>query len=156
MGRTSDKPKALYLVEVSVRQSNMGRLSTFSNGKTAKLRLTQMLGHTMRAVIFIAFFALVFAFATLKSASGGLGLGTHSFRFYGWPQHWLTVDHRTQTTIVGADGSREGGEQSVERQIHWQSLAVSVAAAAGIAAILTVPFYFWPGRKPTKEHDHVA
>jgi hypothetical protein len=104
----------------------------------------------MRTVIFLALFATVFAFATLKSQHGGLGFGTHSFTWYGWPQDWLTVDHRTQTTTIYTDGRREGGEQWTEHKIDWQPFAVSVSAAAGIAAILTVPFFFWPARKPTK------
>ena len=115
-----------------------------------------MLGHTMRAAIFIVFFALVFAFATIRSAGGSLGFGTHSFTSYGWPQHWLTVDHRTQTVSIHADGRREGGERWIEREIHWQEFAVSVSVAACIAAILTVPFFFWPAKRPTKEYDPAA
>ena len=110
----------------------------------------------MRAVIFLALFALVFAFATLKNRSGTLGIGTHSLTSYGWPQYWLTVDHRTQTTFIDADGSREGGQRTIERQIRWQQFAVSASAAAGIAAILTVPFFFWTATKPTKEYDSAA
>jgi hypothetical protein len=110
----------------------------------------------MRAVVFIVLFALVFGFATLKSQSGGLGFGTHSFTSYGWPQRWLTVDHRTQTVSIHADGRREGGERWIEREIHWQQLAVSASVAAGIAAVLTVPFLFWPAKRTTKEYDPVA
>lgn len=112
--------------------------------------------YIMRALIFLALWAFVFAFATLKSQRGGLGFGTHSLSFYGWPQTWLTVDHRTQTTTIYADGRREGGEQWTEHRIHWQPFAVSVSAVAGIAAVLSVPFFFWPLRKPTKEYDHVV
>ena len=110
----------------------------------------------MRAVVFTVLFALVFGFATLKSQSGGLGFGTHSFTSYGWPLRWLTVDHRTQTVSIHADGRREGGERWIEREIHWHQLAVSASVAAGIAAVLTVPFLFWPAKRTTKEYDPVA
>jgi hypothetical protein len=103
----------------------------------------------MRATILLALFVAVFAFATLKSRSGTLGLGTHSITSYGWPQSWLTVDHRTQTVSIHADGTREGGERWTEREIHWQRFAVSVSVAVFIAGILTIPFFFWPSKKPT-------
>src|ERR1043166_704981 len=104
----------------------------------------------MRAVIFLALFALVFAFATLRSESGGLGFGTHSFTSYGWPQRWLIVDHRTQTVSIHSDGRQEGGERSIDREIHWRQFAASVSVAACIAAILTVPFLFWPTKRASK------
>jgi hypothetical protein len=100
----------------------------------------------MRAAIFIVLFALVFGFATLKSQSGTLGFGTHSFTSYGWPQRWLTVDHRTQTVSIHADGRREGGERWIEREVHSQQFAVSVSVAACIAAILTASFSSGPSR----------
>jgi hypothetical protein len=108
----------------------------------------------MRAAIFIVFFALVFGFVTLRSERGGLGFGTHSFTSYGWPQPWLTVDHRTQTVSIQADATQEGGQRWAERQIHWQQLAVSVSVAAAIAAVLTVPFFFWPARRPKKGYEY--
>jgi len=104
-------------------------------------------GHAMRAAIFIAFFALIFAFATLKSEEGGLAFGTHNFASYGWPQHWLSVDHRTQTVTIHEDGRREGGERWTERKIDWRRLAVSVSVSACMAAVLTVPFFFWRTKK---------
>ena len=96
----------------------------------------------MRTVIFLILFAVVFTFATVRSDGVRLGFGTHSFTSYGWTQRWLTVDHRTQTLSIHADGRREGGERWIEREIHWRQLAVSASVAAGIAAVLTVPFSF--------------
>jgi len=111
----------------------------------------------MRAVLFFfAVFAVVLTFATMKSERGGLGFGTHSFTYYGWPKSWLTVDHRTATTFIDPDGRRTGGERWIEHHIHWQQFAVSGSVAAGIAAVLTVPFFFWTAKKPTKEYDPEA
>lgn len=107
----------------------------------------------MRAVIFIILFVIVFGSLSLKSQSGLLGFGTHSVTSYSWPQRWLTVDHRTQTVSIHADGRREGGERWIEREIHWRQFAVSSSVAACIAAVLTIPFFFWPAKKATKEYE---
>ena len=97
----------------------------------------------MRAAIFLALFAVVLAVTTWKSQSGGLGFGTHSFTYYGWPQQWLTVDHRTQTVSIAADGTQEGGERWTERQIHWQQFFVSAGAAVCIAGGLMLSLFVW-------------
>jgi hypothetical protein len=114
------------------------------------------LGHIVRAIVFIVLFVLVFAFATVRSKGRLPVVSTHNITWYGWPKSWLTVDNTIQPTISNSDGRREGGEQSIARRIDWQTFTVSATVAAGIAAILSTPLFFWLGRKKRKEYDQVA
>jgi len=110
----------------------------------------------MRLVIFFVIFVIVFAAATVRSPGGSLGLGWHSYTSYGWPQHWLHVDHITKTTTIDQDGKREGGEKSTEWKIGWRAFFVSATAAASIAGVLLIPVVLWPAKKPERNPDHVA
>ena len=111
----------------------------------------------MRAAAFPILFVLVLAFTTVTHDHGGLGFGTHSFSSYGWPQRWLTVDHIRQTIVIHPDGTRMGGERSTKWKVDWQGFIVSGGAAAGIAALLCLPFFLGlPGAKhlDTYEERH--
>jgi hypothetical protein len=108
----------------------------------------------MRAAIFIVLFLLVFACTTLTHRGGVLAFGWHSFTSYGWPQPWLRVHVTDQTTWI--NDKRVPGPRKTESKIDWQPFIVSAGTAAGIAAILSLPVFFWPAKKSERDCDHVA
>ncbi len=106
----------------------------------------------MRFAIFIVLFGLVLGFATITNEHGGVGIGSHQFSSYGWPQRWLTIDYIQKPITIHSDGRREGGERSTKWSIGFSGLVVSAGTAAGIAVLLSVPlFLFWPGAKSSRD-----
>jgi hypothetical protein len=108
----------------------------------------------MRIVVFFFIaFALLLGFTTFTNQRGGLAFGWHSFSTYGWPQPWLRVHTITKTTFIHTDGTKEGGERTIERSIDWQPLMISTGTCAGIALALSAPLYLWFSRR---EHENAA